>query len=126
MINHYAYTTLIFIPITSLASYLAFFRSKNNYFKHLILNSFIAGQKTVVLLVMLPIVYFFDSQKINTANDIFTLSLGILLTFWTYYQFFASTTPLKKIFLTMLTYVLSAIFSMILIILIFVISMIIA
>lgn len=111
MKNHYAYATLIFIPITSTASYLAFFRTKYNYFEHLILNSFIAGQKTVVLLVMLPIVYFIDNETVTDASDVFAISMGILLTFWTYYQFFNLTKPFVKIASTISAYIIVLILS---------------
>lgn len=105
MANHYAYTTLIIIPIISLSSYLCFLKTKNNFFQHLILNSFIAGQRTVAFLIILPFAYFITNKAINEAIDIFKVFLGIGLTFWSYYQFFNSVKPIKRILLTMLTYI---------------------
>jgi hypothetical protein len=122
MNNHYAYTTMIFIPITSLASYLAFMKTKYNYFQHLILNSFIAGQKTVVFLVILPISYFFMDTKESGLDDIFTMILVTALTFWTYYQFFNTTTPTKRILSTILAYVLMAVLFLVTVTLILIIS----
>jgi hypothetical protein len=110
MKNHYAYTTLISIPITSLASYLAFFRAKYNYVQHIILNAFIAGQKTVVFLLTLLILYFVESEKINGVIDLFSAFLGIVLNFWTYYQFFNATKPFKRVLLTILSYFLIGLF----------------
>jgi hypothetical protein len=104
MSNHYAYTTLLIIPIISFASYLCFSRTKYNYFQHLILNSFIAGQRTVVFLIILPFTYFITDKDINGTIDTIKAYLGICLTFWVYYQFFNSTKPFKRIFLTILTY----------------------
>jgi Protein of unknown function (DUF3667) len=109
MKNHYAYATLIFIPITSIASYLAFFKTKYNYFQHLILNTFIAGQKTVVLLVILPILYFINNKEVTDIAEVFTFLLGILLTFWAYYQFFNQIKPFRKIILTILAYIIATI-----------------
>lgn len=122
MKNHYAYTTLILIPIISIASYSAFYRTKYNYFQHLILNSFIAGQKMIVLLVVLPLVYFINNERINYSNGIFTLFMGIFLTFWTYYQFFNTTKPVRKVSLTILAYTILSILFFVLIFLLFGIS----
>ncbi len=122
MKNHYAYTTLLIIPIISLASYLAFLRSKYNYFQHLILNSFIAGQRTVLFLLILPITYFITGKHANDVIDDTKIVLGIILTFWTYFQFFNSTKPLKKILLTFLTYILMAIISFLILIIIYVVA----
>ena len=105
--NHYAYATLIFIPLASLASYLAFFRAKYNYFQHIILNAFVAGQKTVIFLVMLPITYIFNNQNLTDTIDVLTLLAGIILSFWSYFQFFNSTKPYKRILLIIWAYVLN-------------------
>ena len=105
--NHYAYATLIFIPFTSLASYLAFFRAKYNYFQHIILNAFVAGQKTVIFLVMLPMTYVFNNQSVIDTVDILTFLAGIILSFWSYFQFFNSTKPHKRILLSIWAYVLN-------------------
>jgi Protein of unknown function (DUF3667) len=122
MANHYAYATLLIIPIISLASYLSFYKTKYNYFQHLILNSFVAGQRTVLFLLILPVVYFITDKEILIVIDDFKIVLGILLTFWTYYQFFSSTKPVKRIALTILTYFLIAVIFLTLITLIIVIS----
>jgi len=105
MSNHYAYTTLLVIPIISFASYLCFIKTKYNYFQHLILNSFIAGQRTVVFLLIPPITYFITDKSINETIDTLKVYLGIGLTFWVYYQFFNSIKPIKRIFWTVLTYI---------------------
>ncbi|MEZ4902365.1 MAG: DUF3667 domain-containing protein [Spirosomataceae bacterium] len=122
MSNHYAYSTLLIIPIISFASYLCFFRTKHNYFQHLILNSFVAGQRTVVYLLILPFTYFIVDKEVNGAVDIIKVSLGICLTFWTYYQFFNTTKPIKKILLTILTYLTMIILFVLLVIIIALIS----
>lgn len=65
MVNHYAYAVLFLIPIISFASYLCFFRAKCNYFQHLILNSYIVGQRTVVYLILLPFIYPITNQNLS-------------------------------------------------------------
>jgi hypothetical protein len=102
--SNYAYFTLLTIPIWSLASYLCFIRAKFNYFEHLILNSYLAGLRTVIYLMILSFTFFIEDQSINDGIDVFKSYLGMGLTFLVYYQFFNLTSPFKKIFLTLLTY----------------------
>lgn len=106
MSSHYAYTTLLIIPIISFASYICFFRTKYNYFQHLILNSFVAGQRTAVFLILLPFTYFITDKEMNGTIDTLKAYLGICLTFWMYYQFFYSIKPIKRVLLTILTYLI--------------------
>lgn len=115
MANHYAYATLIFIPIISFSSYFCFLKAKRNYFQHLILNSFLAGQRTVVFLILIPFLYFITDKKINYTIDTIKMMIGVCLTFWTYYQFFNTLKPLKRILLTVLSYVVMGILFMIII-----------
>jgi len=79
--RHYAYTNVLLIPIVSLASYLAFLNTKYNYIQHIILNSFIAGQRIFAFLIILPITYFIPNQEIiYTLEKVVTL-VGMSLTF---------------------------------------------
>ena len=104
MANHYAYSTLLILPIFSFASYLCFFKTQYNYFQHLILNSFVAGQRTVIYLIILPLTYFITDKGTNETIDTMKVYLGVCLTIWTYYKFFNSTKPIKRVLLTILTY----------------------
>jgi hypothetical protein len=106
MQNHYAYTTLILIPIISLGSYLAFIQSKYNYFEHLILNCYTAGQRTAIFLLLLPFTYFITDKEMNGNIDTSKAYFAIFLTFFVYYQFFQHTSPIKRILLTLLSYII--------------------
>jgi hypothetical protein len=108
MANHYAYATLIIIPIISFSSYLCFLKTKRNYFQHLILNSFVAGQRTVAFLILMPFIYFVIDKELNETIYNIKVFLGICLTFWTYYQFFDTLKPIKRILLIVLTYIVLA------------------
>lgn len=118
MSSHYAYTTLLIIPIISFASYLCFYKTKYNYFQHLILNSFAAGQRTVVFLIILPFTYFITDEGINGTIDTIKAYSGFCLTFWIYYQFFNSTKPIKRVLLTILTYLTMVILILLIILII--------
>lgn len=105
---HYAYGALLIIPIFSLASYLAFYKSGYNYFKHLILNTFITGQRTIVYIILVPLIAIFkDKDTIDNFQN-FKIVIGVILTIWTFIQFFNKNSKLKNFFLTLLTYLIVA------------------
>lgn len=114
--SHYAYTTLFIIPIISFASYLCFYRAKYNYFQHLILNCFVAGQRTAIFLILLPFTYFITNEDINNTIDTLKAYTSVGLTFWSYYHFFNTTKPWKRILLTLLTYVVLGVLLLLIII----------
>lgn len=97
--NNHAYATLIFLPFFSLASYLAFIKSKYNYFEHLVLNFYITGQQMIIYLI-----FSFVLLKDNYLQFI-PVILGALFTFWTFYQFFETKKFYAKILLTLITYI---------------------
>ncbi|MCP5062764.1 MAG: DUF3667 domain-containing protein [Ignavibacteriae bacterium] len=103
--NHYAYSTLLILLVFSSASSLAFIKSKYNYFEHLILNLYIEGQRMVIYLIFIPLLYFITDENYLVTVQLIQLTLTILLTFWTYLQFFDTKKLLSKILLTLLTYV---------------------
>jgi hypothetical protein len=104
--NHYAIATLMFIPILSLSSFWAFRKSGYNYFKHIVLNSFIAGQRTVLYIILVPILKLISDPDIKDIFQNGMLFLGIVLTFWAFLQFFDKYSKTRTFFLTILTYCL--------------------
>ena len=101
--SNHAYSTLLLLPFFTLASYLAFIKSKYNYFEHLVLNSYVSGQHMVIYL-MLSFVFH------NYYSEIIPVLLGISYTFWVYNQFFKYKKSFSKILLTLLTYLVSLFF----------------
>jgi hypothetical protein len=108
MANNYAYANLLIIPIFSLASFICFNNSKYNYFQHLVHNSYVTGQRTAFLLIVLPLTYLITNEQSKDVHDLIRFSLSIGLTFWCYYSFFNYTSPAKRVLLTILTYFILA------------------
>jgi len=101
--NH-SYTTLLVLPFFSLASYLVFIKSKYNYFEHLILNFYITGQQMVIYLIFTTLFFLFKIE--GYFIDIIPFTIAILYLFWVFIKFFENGKILKKILLTILTYIL--------------------
>ena len=122
ILAHYAYTSLLLIPLASLASYLAFIKAGYNYFQHLVLNAFQAGQLTAFHIVYLFFTYLVNRNQPSYTLDYIELALGFGLTWWTYYQFFATMNGVQKFLLTVVNYLLFILFIMVGTILLFFLS----
>ncbi|MBO3100287.1 DUF3667 domain-containing protein [Gelidibacter pelagius] len=97
------YVILLLVPFFSLASYLAFLKSKYNYFEHLVLNIYITGQQMFIYFIFS---FIFDR---NGLLILLPLLLGMAFNFWAYFQFFSKKNTFKKVFLILLTYIIFAI-----------------
>ena len=97
--KYQAYAPLFVLPVFSVASFLAFRKSKYNYVEHVVLNVYITAQQFIIFLLF----SFFLSQ-----GDIIVLLqivVGIAFVFWTYFQFFKEKKRMAKLGLILLTYV---------------------
>lgn len=92
---YFVATTIVFF---SLASYLVFIKSGYNFFEHLILNVYIAGQQMIIYILFA----FFNKNTLTTTMPIL---LAVAFTIWTYMQFFNNKPKTRKILLISLTYI---------------------
>lgn len=111
IISHYTLVILLSIPIHSLISKLAFRKSGYNYVEHMALNSFLAGLKLTVQILILPLIYFW--QKSNNIGMVLTLSFvsDLILTIWVYATFFNMFRISTRIMRIILCYILLIIFA---------------
>jgi len=110
LIHNYAYTALLLIPTFSLASFISFKKSKFNYLEHLVLNTFLFGQITIIFILTIPLSIIF---KNNPNTEIIRIIFSIIFTLWAYYQFFNKQSKFARIFNSILTYVLFLFFKLI-------------
>jgi hypothetical protein len=116
MISHTGYSILLSIPIFSLASFFAFYKSKNNYYKHLILNNYLFGE-TIVFYIFIGIISHFISNKlVLNYFDIFRDILIFTYTIYVYYQYFNQFKPINRILRLALTFFYLSIFMLFIII----------
>ncbi|MBN9296282.1 MAG: DUF3667 domain-containing protein [Filimonas sp.] len=88
VVTHYAIVELINLPVYSLATWLAFRKWNYNYIEHVVLNAFVTGQRIILNLLMLPLLYYFNgSPKVNTVTAVAS-AIGFAITCFDYAQFF--------------------------------------
>lgn len=105
--NHYAISTLIMLPIYSFATYLVFKKQGYNFVEHFVINSFLAGQRLVMHLAILPFWYLNNG---SLAIKFITTSIDFLFFIWGFSSFFSAAGKFKPIFKSVLAYLLFFIF----------------
>ena len=117
--NHYSILALFQIPLFSLGTYLLFRMVKYNFIEHLVINTFISGQKLLLHLATFPIYYWFNKTAFSRPIDQTIDMIGFVLAFWTIFQLFKEISPLQRFFRTLLSLVIPFILILILTVLIF-------
>lgn len=118
---HYAYTSIILLPFYALASFLAFFKLGEHYLKHLVLNAYLTGLRTLIYLLFIPLLAIITDYSTRDNMEGFRTAVGFALTFWTYHQFFDKNNLKKNFLLTLLSYTLLIVFALIIVITILVV-----
>lgn len=83
--DNYAYTTLLMIPIFSLASFIAFLGLNRNYLEHIVINSFITGQQAIFYSIFMVIGGLSGKEDITV---LLAVIISILFNCWTFIQFY--------------------------------------
>ena len=105
--ENYAYTTLMLIPVFSLASYLAFLKSGFNFLEHVVLNAYVTGQQAIIYTCS-SIIGFFLGDVEFLAMLTLGVSMGYLL--FVFLQFFKEKNRLATVFQFLLTYTFYIVF----------------
>ncbi|MFN7118547.1 MAG: DUF3667 domain-containing protein [Saprospiraceae bacterium] len=106
--KNYAYTTLMLLPLFSLASYLSFLKFGKNYLEHFVINSYITGQQALLYALFAIGETFIKSD----AVEVLALVVVTLYTCWVFWQFFSEGNRMMNILRSILTYILYLIFSL--------------
>lgn len=109
-LTHYAYTTLLLLPIFSLASYIAFFKFNKTYLEHVVLNSYITGHQAIFYSLFVVI----GSDTVNPVFEMLPAIVAVSYTFWVFWQFFSQGNRAMNILRSLLVYILYIILSIML------------
>ena len=117
--KNYAYTTLLLLPVYSLASYLVFAKAKYNYLEHVVLNAYITGQQAVFYSLSVLLIIISNNEDLWVTTALF---ISIVYTFFVFWQFFSEQGRVAVILRSILTYVLYFLFLMLVIAFIFILG----
>lgn len=111
--KNYAYSTLILLPVFSLASYLSFLKFDKNYLEHVVINSYITGHQAIIYFFFAIAGTFIESDVIET----FPLLLAVPYNIWVFGQLFMNGNRTMNLLRMIMTYILYLIFSLVLLML---------
>jgi len=115
--DNFAYTNLFFIPLFSLASYIAFLGKGQNYLEHVVINSYMIGQQT---LFYSSFVLIGTVTGLNDLVHTVDLFLVIAYRFWVYVEFYNNDRKMHVVLRVFLSYlILYFIFAVLVTILLF-------
>tara|TARA_R110000868_G_scaffold304437_9_gene565091 strand:- start:6764 stop:7504 length:741 start_codon:yes stop_codon:yes gene_type:complete len=106
--KNYAYSTLLLLPIFSLASYLSFLKFDKNYLEHIVINSYITGHQSIFYALFALAGYIIESDLL----ELFPVLVAISYTIWVYWKLFSEGNRMINILRSVLTYILYLIISL--------------
>jgi len=86
--QHYSILALLQIPIFTIGTYLCFRKSGYSFVEHLILNTFLIGQRLILHIITFPLYYISNGTPMLTSVDRIINLIGYALAIWTLIQLF--------------------------------------
>lgn len=116
--THYAWTTLLTIPLYTIGTSIAFRKQGYNLVEYFILNTFKASQKLFVHIALFPLLYHFNGTPKMRMLSLVIYLIDVVFIYWTNAQFFNELSLKKSLLLTLLSQLifLSCLISIILVI----------
>ena len=98
--QHYSILALLQIPIFTIGTYLCFRKGGYNFVEHLIINTFLVGQRLILHIITFPIYYISSGTPMLIKTDRIINLIGYALAIWTLIQLFKNQRKriLKTIF----------------------------
>jgi len=81
--EHFEFFVLLELPLISFVYYLFFRRYGTNYIEQLVINAYISGLRTFLMILLLPVSYYF-----TIAGHIMDILLPIFILVWAYPQYY--------------------------------------
>ncbi len=101
--THYAWTTLLAIPLYTIGTSIAFRKQGYNLVECFILNAFKASQKLFVHLALFPLLLYFNGTPKMRMLSLILYLIDVVFIYWTNAQFFNKLSLKKSFLLTLLS-----------------------
>lgn len=101
--THYAWATLLTIPLYTIGTSIAFRKQGYNLVEYFILNTFKASQKMFVHIALFPLLYHFNGTHTMQTLSLVIYLIDVVFIYWTNAQFFNKMSLKKSLLLTLLS-----------------------
>lgn len=102
--GHYVWIELASLPFISFSTWLFFRKQGFNLVEHVVINSFLASQRLILNLVLMPLIFIFDNKVFIMLQSAFVTLLSLGLFVWAFTQLFQPMGALKVSFRTLTAY----------------------
>ena len=103
--QHYSILALLQIPIFTIGTYLCFRKSGYSFVEHLIINTFLIGQRLILHIITFPLYYISNGTPMLISVDRIINLIGYALAIWTLIQLFKNQS--KRILRTIFSLLIS-------------------
>ena len=86
--QHYSILALLQIPVFTIGTYICFRKGGYNFVEHLIINTFLVGQRLILHIITFPLYYISSGTPMLTSVDRIIDLIGYSLAIWTLIQLF--------------------------------------
>jgi len=118
--NNHAYSMVLFLPFFSFASFLAFKKYNFNFFEHFVLNAYLCGQQAIIFSFFLIVQHTGNIEFYYFPTIPLCISIGYA--FWTFIQFFNSTSKISSFGRSLITYFIYFIIIVVSFVIVFIIN----
>ncbi len=105
--NHYALSSVIMLPIYSLATYFVFKKQGYNFIEHFVINAFLSGQRLLIHIALLPLWYYNNGSM---SVKFISTFVDFLFFVWGFSTLFSALGKFRSIFKSLLAYLLFFVF----------------
>ena len=108
IVQHYAIFALVQIPIFTIGTYLVFRKAGYNFVEHLVINTFLVGQRLILHIITFPLYYIYNGTSMLTTIDRILNLIAYALAFWALIQLFRNQRKriLRTIFSLLISFLL--------------------
>ena len=100
---HYSIVALIQIPVFTIGSYLSFRKAGYNFMEHLVIHTFLTGQRLLLHIFSFPLYYAFNNTPKLIITDRVIDVIGYLFLGWALIQFFNKMSAIQRFWKTILS-----------------------
>jgi hypothetical protein len=106
--QHYSILALLQIPIFTIGTYLCFKKGGYNFIEHLIINTFLVGQRLILHIITFPLYYISNGTPMLIQADKIITMIGYALAIWALIQLFKNQSKriLKTIFSLLISFII--------------------
>lgn len=113
-LDHFAIFNLLLIAITTISSYFVFRKQGYDFAEHLVLNTYLTGLVLLVTIIGIPYLYYNKGSESLKWFAIIVQVVDFSLMYWCYSQFFQRLSKVKSFALTLLCFLITSMFTLLL------------